>query len=103
MRDAVAVGEPVASAGALERVAVRRRLLEPSEPARTEAAAATARWIQRAVALRDKFRKTRMQPPRDEGAEAWRALETGPLVLAALYLRDADAPGAVAALDRVQA
>ena len=53
--------------------------------------------------LRDKFRKNRVQPPREEGAEAWRALETGPAVLAALYLRDGDAAGALAAIDRAQA
>jgi tetratricopeptide (TPR) repeat protein len=102
-RDAVAAGGPVAGAGALERVAVHRRLLEPSAAALADATKATADWIQRAVALRDRFRKTRMQPPRDEGAEAWRALETGPLVLTSLYLRDGDAAAAVAALDRAQA
>jgi tetratricopeptide (TPR) repeat protein len=105
-RDAVAQGfevGPVASAGGLERVAARRRLLEPSAEALTEATAATGEWIRRAVALRDKFRKTRLQPPRSEGAEAWRALETGPVVLASLYLRDADAAGAVAQLERAQA
>jgi len=103
IRDAVAVGGPVASAGALERIAVRRRLLEPSDAALTDATKATSEWIARAVVLRDKFRKTRTQPPREEGAEAWRALETGPLVLASLYLRDANASAAVAALDRAQA
>jgi tetratricopeptide (TPR) repeat protein len=103
-RDAVAVGGPVASAGAIERIAVRRRLLESSEAALTDAARATGEWIARAVVLRDKFRKTpHTQPPREEGAEAWRALETGPLVLVALYLRDANASGAMAALDRAQA
>jgi tetratricopeptide (TPR) repeat protein len=102
VRDAVAVGGPVASAGGLERVAVHRRLLEPSQEALVDATNTTSEWIHRAVALRDKFRKTRVQPPREEGAEAWRALETGPLVLASLYLRDADAAGAVAALDRAQ-
>jgi tetratricopeptide (TPR) repeat protein len=102
-RDAVGAGGPVSGAGTLERVAVHRRLLEPSAAALADATRATTDWIQRAVSLRDRFRKTRMQPPRDEGAEAWRALETGPLVLTSLYLRDGDATGALAALDRVQA
>jgi len=102
-RDAVAAGGPVASAGALERIAVRRRLLEPSDAALAGAVQATGDWIARAIVLRDKFRKTRSQPPREEGAEAWRALETGPLVLASLYLRDANAAGAMAALERSQA
>jgi tetratricopeptide (TPR) repeat protein len=106
-RDAVAQGfefGPVASAGGLERVAAHRRLLEPSAEALNDAVGAASEWIRRAVVLRDKFRKTRTQPsPRIEGIEAWRALETGPVVLASLYLRDADAAGAVAALDRAQA
>lgn len=102
-RDTNSGGGPVANAGGRERVAVHRRLLEPSHEALADAAKATTEWIQRAVTLRDKFRKTRVQPPRDEGAEAWRALETGPVVLAALYLRDADIPGALAALDGAQA
>ncbi len=102
-RDAVAVGGPVASAGAIERIAVRRRLLESSDAALTDAARATGEWIARAIVLRDKFRKNRVPPARDEGAEAWRGLETGPLVLASLYLRDANASGAMVALDRAQA
>jgi tetratricopeptide (TPR) repeat protein len=102
-RSAVATGGPVASAGALERVSVRRRLLEPSAEALAEAASAASEWIKRSVVLRDTFRKNRVQPPREDGAEAWRALETGPVVLASLYLRDADVAGAVAALDRAQA
>ncbi|MDP9003150.1 MAG: hypothetical protein M3O46_23920 [Myxococcota bacterium] len=103
VRDAVATGGPIARAGALERVAVRRRLLEPTREALGEAANVTIEWISRSVALRDQFRKNRLQPPREEGAEARRALETGPVVLASLYLRDADVKGALAALDRAQA
>jgi hypothetical protein len=103
MRDAVAGGGELESAGALERVAVRRRLLEPSDAALTDAVKVTGDWIAQAIVLRDKFRKTRVQPQREEGAEAWRALETGPVVLASLYLRDANVSGALAALDHVQA
>ncbi len=95
-------GGAVSAAGALERVAVRRRLLEPSDVALADATRATIDWVTRALALRDKFRKTRVQPPREESAEAWRALETGPLVLASLFLRDGDIAGAVAALDHAQ-
>jgi len=103
IRDAVSAGGPVASAGALERIAVRRRLLEASDAALTDAATAVGEWLARAVALRNRFNKTRTQPPREEAAEAWRALETGPLVLASLYLRDANATGALAALDAAHA
>jgi tetratricopeptide (TPR) repeat protein len=103
MRDAIGGGGDVESAGTLERVAVHRWLLEPSDAALADAAKATSDWISRAVVLRDKFRKTRVQPPREEGAEAWRALETGPIVLASVYLRNADISGALAAIDRAQA
>ena len=102
MRSAVPTGGVIATAGAIERVAVRRRLLEPSSSALADAARATTEWIQRALVLRDKFRRTRMQPSREEGLEAMRALETGPVVLASLYLRDGDIAGAAAALDRAQ-
>jgi len=102
-RDAIATGGAVASAGARERVAVRRRLLEPSAVALSEAVRAAAEWLQRAVLLRDEFRKTRVQPSREEGMEAWRAIDVGPVVLASLYLRDADFAGALAAVDQAQA
>jgi tetratricopeptide (TPR) repeat protein len=103
MHDALGSGGEVENAGALERVAVHRWLLEPSDAALTDAAMATSDWVSKALVLRDKFRKTRVQPPREEGAEAWRALETGPIVLASVYLRDADVSGALAAIDRAQA
>ena len=103
MHDALGGGGEVENAGALERVAVHRWLLEPSDAALTDAAKATSDWVSKALVLRDKFRKTRVQPPREEGAEAWRALETGPIVLASVYLRDADVSGALAAIDRAQA
>jgi cellulose synthase operon protein C len=99
-RSAVAAGGPVAAAGALERVTVRRRLLEPTDEALASAVNATSDWVARSVVLRDDFRKNRMQPMHDEGEQAWRALETGPVVLAALYLRDGDAAGALAVLER---
>lgn len=102
-RDAAGGGGPVASAGGLERASVHRRMLEPTSEALHDASAATGEWIRRAIALRDRFRKNRVQPAREEGAEAWRAIETGPVVLSALYLRDGDPVGALAAIDRAQA
>jgi tetratricopeptide (TPR) repeat protein len=98
-RDSVEGEGAVAAAGTRERVGIRRRLLEPGPVALSEAVRITMSWIQRAVALRDDFRRTRVQPPREEGAEAWRAMDVGPIVLASLYLRDADFSGAVAVLD----
>ncbi len=75
-----------------------RRRPRPTRPRRP------ATGCRRALVLRDKFRKTRVQPPREEGAEAWRALETGPVVLASVYLRDADVVRARSRrIDRAQA
>ena len=104
MKDAVSHGGPVASAGALETAAVSRRLLEPSQPALDEAAAKTIDWVDKAFELRANANAQRKSPPpREEVGEALRALQTGGTVLAALYLRDADARGALAAIDKAQA
>lgn len=89
----------VASAGTDERIAVRRRLLEPSQAALEDAVRATNSWILQALALRDLFRRTRRPPSHDDGVEAWRAIETGPVVLASLYLRDGDVGHAFAAVE----
>jgi hypothetical protein len=104
MKTAVSRGGPVQSAGALENAAVARRLLEPSQEALAEAHKATIEWIDKAFALRASADRQRRTPPaREEVAEALRALQTGGTVLAALYLRDADAKGALAAIDKAQA
>jgi tetratricopeptide (TPR) repeat protein len=99
-RDAVARGGPLQSAGALERVAVRRRLLEPSPQALEDAINATTDWIKRGLQMRAAYKQTRQVPSREEATEAYRALQSGPAVLAALHLRDADANGALATLDK---
>jgi tetratricopeptide (TPR) repeat protein len=101
-KDAVGSGGPLESLGGLERAAVHRRMLEPSADALDDAAKTTSEWIRRAVDLRDRFRQGLVKPSQQEGTEAWRALEAGPGVLAAIYLRDADAPGALAALEHTQ-
>ena len=102
-KDTLSSGGPVAAAGALENVAVTRHLLEPSDVSRAEANQRTAEWIEKALALRAAYRVKRVPPPREEAGEALRALGTGATVLAAIYLRDADAKGALAALDKAQA
>ena len=102
-RDAVATGGPVAAAGGLEHVSVRRRLLEPSAQALDESANDTVDWFKKAVTLQVMAKAARTPPVREEGFAAWRALQTAPAVLAALYLRDGDAAGALAALDKADA
>jgi tetratricopeptide (TPR) repeat protein len=85
--------------GAVEAAAVTRHLLEPSQEARDEAVRATVDFVDKALAVRQARRTRGVQITRDEGLEAVRALETGTTVLAAIYLRNADAPGAVKAMD----
>src|SRR5439155_9991831 len=92
---------PVARAGALEQVAVTRRLLEPSEASRDEAVRLTVDWVDKSLELRQSYRIKRITPPREEAGEALRAIGSGGSVLCAIYLRDADVKGALAALDRV--
>ncbi len=102
-RDAVGKGGPVASAGGLQRVAMKRALLEPSEAARDEAAKLTVDWIKKSIVLRQNYRSTRTAPPREEAQEAFRALQVGGTTLAAIYVRDGDAAGALKAIDQAQA
>ena len=104
MKNAVGRGGPMQSGGALENAAVSRRLLEPSDEALQAATDRTSEWIDRAFALRaasDKARK--VAPSHEEVIEALRALQTGALVLASLYLRDVDAKGALSAIEKAQA
>ena len=106
MKDAVARGGPVQSAGALESVAVSRRLVEPSDAALATADLATTAWIDKRVrAARFLAIKSRhaSPPSREEIAEAVRGLQTGAIVLAAIHLRDTDAAGAIAAIEKAQA
>jgi tetratricopeptide (TPR) repeat protein len=93
-------GGPTASAGTIERIEVRRRMLEPSQAAMDGAMRATTAWVKEALALRELFRKTRAAPSHEDGVEAWRAIETGSVVLASLYLRDGDLAGALSGVQR---
>jgi hypothetical protein len=102
-RSPLASGPPMQSAGALERVAVRRRLLEASDAATQDALVTSLDWFKRALVVRGQFQQTRRPPDRDEGAEAYRALQTGPAILLAIPLLSADAEGALASLDRAGA
>ncbi len=98
-----ATGGAMQAAGSLEAAAVARRMLEPSVEAREEASARTVAWIAQSFEVRRIFRERRVQPDREEAVEALRALGTGPTVLAALHLRDADAQSALAALEKAEA
>lgn len=103
MNDQAKALPPVVAAGMLESNAVSRRVLEPSRSALDEAVKATTEWIARGLALRKAVHERTVSPSREEVGEAVRAIQAGGTILAALYLRDADAAGALRALDRAQA
>jgi tetratricopeptide (TPR) repeat protein len=88
------------TAGAIEAAAVTRMLLEPSTEARDDAVAKTLDFIDKAVQVKNARRTRGTQISREEGLEAVRALETGTTVLVAIYLRNGDPHGALAALEK---
>jgi tetratricopeptide (TPR) repeat protein len=101
-RDALGDEAPIERLGSLERIAVRRRLFEPSAIALEDATRTTGEWIHGGLEVREmQLRRIRV-PPLEEAEAAMRALAIGPAILAAIYLRDADAPAALAALGAAQ-
>lgn len=102
-RDAVTGKKPMTAAGTVERIAVRRAFLEPSTRSREDASHATTEWLKRALSLRTAVQRSGQLPPRDEGQEAMRALQTGPATLASVHLRDLDATAAYGALEKADA
>ncbi len=88
------------AAGSTEAAAVTRLLLEPTIEARDEAVSKTLDFIDKAIQVKTARRTRGAQITREEGLEAVRALETGPTVLVAIYLRSGDASGALAALEK---
>lgn len=91
------------AAAAAVRAAIGRRVLEPSDEALADAVLATLEWIRAAVEIRTSFRSHAGTLTQEEAYEARRALEAGGVTLVLLHLRDADAVGALKALDRGQA
>lgn len=95
--------KPMLAVAAAARAALGRRVLEPTDEALADASLAVLEWIHAALEIRTSFRSHTGTLTQEEAYEARRALEAGGLTLVLLYLRDADAAGAVAALGRGQA
>jgi tetratricopeptide (TPR) repeat protein len=85
-----------------ERNAVERALWDPSDEALRAARAATIEWIRGALG----YSKDQLPPnddfEREEAIEAYRAIRTGALTLAALYLRSGNSAGALEVVDGPQ-
>ena len=92
-------GGPMQLLNAEQKQAVSRALFEPTDDNVTTAARAVSKWIERAVEINVAFQETRQMPERDEAIEAFRALQCGAYVMAALYLRQGRAAESLAAVE----
>jgi len=80
-----------------------RAMLDPSPEALEEARVMVERWMEESLEFNASFRPGLRRSSRDEMVEAYRALRTGAIILAGLYLRHGDAAAATKALERSEA
>lgn len=95
-------GAPVEAAFSTQHEAMVRRLYEPSADALKGAESATVEWVLRAEKLQAALSRAPVRAPQSERIAAFRGLQGGATALVALYLRDGDASGALAALERAK-
>ncbi len=86
-------------AGARRMEAAKRGLVWPSPDHVDVARRRTQQWVERAFAIGREDGPPRSHDDFDERSEAHRAVMLGAAAMVAIYLRDGDAAGAVAALD----
>ncbi len=86
--------------GADERATVGRALVEPSDESLVAAVKALNNWIARAIEYKIAFQEAHQGPERDE---VQRALESGGVIMAVLFLRNGDARGALQVLEQTGA
>ena len=85
--------------GAAQQAALQQALLDPSAPALERARSETLAWTEQALTFGAEQLPPQNNFEQDEAIEAFRAIRTGPLTFVAMYLRQGDAQGALAALD----
>jgi hypothetical protein len=85
--------------GAAEQAALQQALLDPSKQVLDRARAETLAWTQQALTFGAEQLPPQNNFEQDEAIEAFRAIRTAPLTFVAMYLRQGDAEGALAALD----
>ncbi|HWO14965.1 MAG TPA: hypothetical protein VNN80_35925, partial [Polyangiaceae bacterium] len=85
--------------GSAQQAAQQQALLDPSSEALERARSETLAWTEQALAFGAEQLPPQNNFEQDEAIEAFRAIRTGPLTFVALYLRQGDAQGALAALD----
>jgi cellulose synthase operon protein C len=86
-----------------QRFETHRSLLAPSEESLNAASDATVEWIDHAVDTGVDPVPARTHAERERAIQTYRALSSGGAALVALYLRNGDASGALAAIDRGEA
>lgn len=85
--------------GAAQQAALQQALLDPSATALERARSETLAWTEQALTFGAEQLPPQNNFEQDEAIEAFRAIRTGPLTFVAMYLRQGDAQGALAALD----
>jgi cellulose synthase operon protein C len=85
--------------GAAQQAALQQALLDPSAAALQRAHAETLAWTEQALSFGAEQLPPQNNFEQDEAIEAFRAIRTAPLTFVAMYLRQGDAQGALAALD----
>lgn len=96
-------GGDMARLAAEERATIGRSLLEPRVETVEAAAQAINAWVERAVEYNLIYQQTRQLPPRNEVAEAYKALQAGGETMAALFLRHGRARDALTMLEETSA
>jgi hypothetical protein len=84
---------------AAQQAALQQALLDPSAAALERAHSESLQWTEQALTFGAEQLPPQSHFEQDETIEAFRAIRTSPLTLVALYLRQGDAEGALAALD----
>ncbi len=95
-------GAPMVRLGLEERARVARALVDPSEQTLEEAASAINAWIAGAVQFNREYRQSLKRPQREEFMEQQRALDTGAVTMASIFLRSGDAGAALKHLDQLR-
>lgn len=84
---------------AAQQAALQQALLDPSSAALARAHSESLQWTEQALTFGAEQLPPQNHFEQDETIEAFRAIRTSPLTFVALYLRQGDAEGALAALD----
>ncbi len=84
---------------AAQQAALQQALLDPSAAALLRAHKESLQWTEQALTFGAEQLPPQSHFEQDETIEAFRAIRTAPLTFVAIYLRQGDAEGALAALD----